>query len=180
MSFITWFASLFGARTMPETPPVVPVEPSAEEMAANLAEQFEGFSAVPYPDPASGNEPWAIGYGSTRDNLGNPITPAHAAISQSVAQEWLVDDMRLAVQDLQETIHTPLTPQERAACDDFIYNCGAGNFNNSTLAKKLNLGDYTGTAAEFDRWDTAAGKVMAGLLRRRQAETDLFKSGPEA
>jgi lysozyme len=38
----------------------------------------------------------------------------------------------------------------------------------------LNSGDYTGAAAEFQKWDKAGGQVLAGLLRRRQAEADMF------
>ena len=70
----------------------------------------------------------------------------------------------------------PLTIDEKIALLDFIYNLGAGKFRSSTLLKKLNAGDYNGAAAEFDNWDHAGGKVLAGLLKRREAETKLFKT----
>jgi len=38
-------------------------------------------------------------------------------------------------------------------------------------------GDYDGAASEFDRWDIAGGNVVAGLLRRREAEREEF-NGP--
>ena len=44
-----------------------------------------------------------------------------------------------------------------------------------TLLKLLNANDFAGAAAEFDKWDHAGGQVVAGLLRRRQAETALFQ-----
>ena len=57
---------------------------------------------------------------------------------------------------------------------DFAFNCGCGAFAGSTLLKLLNAGDYPGAAAQFDVWDHASGKVVAGLLRRREAETQEF------
>jgi len=59
---------------------------------------------------------------------------------------------------------------------DFAFNCGCRNLDNSTLLKKVNEGDHEGAAAEFLKWDMAGGHVMAGLLRRRQAEAALFLS----
>ena len=67
-----------------------------------------------------------------------------------------------------------LTPLQQGALADFVYNLGAKNFRSSTLLRLLNAGDYAGAAAQFDRWDMAGGKMPAGLLRCRQAETELF------
>jgi len=80
--------------------------------------------------------------------------------------------LREAAADVKE----PLSDDQTAALADFIYNLGAGNFRSSTLLRKLNAGDYAGAAAEFDKWDYAGGKELAGLLRRREAETTLFTS----
>jgi lysozyme len=55
-----------------------------------------------------------------------------------------------------------------------VYNLGGGNLRRSTLLRLLNAGDYAGAAKEFDKWNMAGGKVLAGLVRRRQAETDMF------
>jgi lysozyme len=43
------------------------------------------------------------------------------------------------------------------------------------MLKLLNAGDYQGAAEQFDAWDHAGGKVVAGLLRRRQIETNDFE-----
>ncbi|WP_335876684.1 lysozyme, partial [Acinetobacter baumannii] len=48
------------------------------------------------------------------------------------------------------------------------------NLANSTLLKKLNKGDYQGAADQFLVWNKAGGKVMKGLVRRREAERALF------
>ena len=56
----------------------------------------------------------------------------------------------------------------------FSYNIGTKNFNWSTLLKKLNLSDYEGCSQEFGRWNQANGKILNGLVLRRQKEKELF------
>lgn len=66
------------------------------------------------------------------------------------------------------------------ALADFIFNLGYGNFKSSTLRKKLQAGDFTGAAAEFDRWVYARvnGKpvTLAGLVERRAKARKLFET----
>jgi lysozyme len=54
---------------------------------------------------------------------------------------------------------------------DFTYNLGAGAFE---AIKDLNAGDATAAAYQFEVWDKAGGKTVAGLLRRREAEERLL------
>jgi lysozyme len=60
----------------------------------------------------------------------------------------------------------------------FVYNVGAGAFENSTLLEKLNAGDYRGAFDEFERWNkvTVNGEkiVSSGLVKRRRREQELF------
>jgi lysozyme len=72
-------------------------------------------------------------------------------------------------------VRVTLTQHEYDALVDFVFNCGAHNFYCSTMLTKLNNGDYAGAANEFDKWDMCGGQHLAGLLRRRQAETQEFK-----
>lgn len=148
--------------------------------AESLVEQFEGFSATPYPDPGTGAEPWTIGYGSTRDVDGNPVTPNTPAITREEAQRLALRDMRGALDAVKCAISVPLTSDEEGALIDFAYNLGAGNLRASTLLRLLNAGDYAGAADQFELWDHAGGRVMAGLLRRRLAERALFLAGGSA
>lgn len=143
----------------------------SEDLAEGLAEPFEGFSSVPYRDPVG---VWTIGYGSTRDASGDPVTGSTPAIGTAEGKLLLMRDMHAAFDEIARDVKVPLTVFQKGALADFIYNLGAGNFRASTLLKKLNAKDYAGAAVEFDKWDMAGGKVLAGLLRRRQAETDLF------
>lgn len=138
----------------------------------DLENEFEGCSLKAYPDPASRGDPWTIGWGHT-----GPEVHEGLVWTQEQADAQLVIDKQKAQHVIDDLVSTHLTPQEDLAVRDFIFNLGAGAFQGSTLLRCLNRGDFAGAAAQFDRWDHAAGRVVAGLLRRRQAETDLFKEG---
>jgi lysozyme len=59
----------------------------------------------------------------------------------------------------------------------FAYNVGIGNLQKSTLIKKVNTNPSDPTIKdEFIKWNKGAGKVLAGLTKRRQAESDLYFS----
>jgi lysozyme len=94
--------------------------------------------------------------------------------TQEQAEQWLQEDVQSAADAVNRLVTVELTQQEFDALVDFTFNLGAGNLQRSTLLRLLNSGDYTGAAAEFQKWDKAGGQVLAGLLRRRQAEADMF------
>lgn len=135
-----------------------------------LTEGFEGCKLTAYQDPGG---VWTNGYGNTHGVIpGSTITQAQAII-----------DLRANVQNAVNTVNRlvtiKLTQGEFDALVDFVFNAGPGNFAESTLLKLLNAGDYHHAALEFDKWDRCNGKVLAGLLRRRQAEEDEFNA-PQA
>ena len=133
-----------------------------------LVKQFEGCRLEAYPDPATGGAPWTIGYGST-----GGVHPGEI-ITQAEAERLLGEDLKRAEVNVRSFISVPLNENQLAALISFCYNCGAGNLMRSTLRIRLNKHDYLGAAEELLKWNKAAGKVMAGLVRRRQAEHDLF------
>lgn len=143
--------------------------------ATDLAIAYEGYEPSPYRDPAG---IWTIGYGSIRLNGVGPsrVTASTPAITEPQARTWLAAELKTCAMAVVNSTHVPLTDGQQAALIDFVYNLGAGAIASSTLLRKLNAGDYAGAAAQFDLWDHAGGKVLAGLLRRRQAETDLFNA----
>jgi lysozyme len=130
-----------------------------------LTEQFEGCSLTAYPDVKG---VWTIGYGHT-----GGVTPDQVC-TQEQADEWLRIDIRGAVRAVQTLVKVPLTQDEFNALVDFVFNVGSGNFAASTMLARLNLSDYAGAAAQFERWDLAGGNVIQGLLNRRIAEENEF------
>lgn len=137
----------------------------------DLIKSFEGLVLHPYLD--SVNVP-TIGYGTTFYEDGTKVTMQDPSITEGRAEELLIEHVESFAKSVEKAVKVPLTDNQFAALVSFAYNLGTGNLNSSTLLRKLNAGDYQGAANEFERWNKAGGKVLAGLTRRRQAEKALF------
>lgn len=133
----------------------------------HLTEQFENCRLAAYQDVKG---VWTIGWGHTEG------VKAGMTITQDQADEYLSDDINWANNVVNSLVHASLTQGEHDALVDFVYNVGSGNFASSTLLRLLNAGNLQAAAEQLDAWDHAGGKVVAGLLRRRQAETTEFTS----
>lgn len=131
-----------------------------------LTEQFEGCSLTAYQDQGG---IWTIGYGHTGADVVQCLT-----ITLEEAQDLLSVDVQKAAAFVNGSVITQLSQCEFDALVDFVFNLGIGAFQSSTLLRDLNAGDMTVAAGQFDLWDHCGGAVVAGLLRRRQAETAEF------
>lgn len=131
----------------------------------NLIKEFEGLKLQAYKCPA---DIWTIGYGHTAG-----IGPDDV-ITEAQANSLLCQDVAASERAVNQYVHVPLTQNQFDALVSFVFNLGVGSFRTSTLLKKLNAGDYDGTAQEFGRWIHAGGKALPGLVRRREAERVLF------
>ena len=137
-----------------------------------LTEQFEGCRLAAYQDQVG---VWTIGYGHT----GPDVTPT-LTITQDQAQTLLAHDVGRAVDCVNRIVTIKLNQNEFDALVDFVFNVGTGAFTGSTLLRHLNAGDLHAAAGQFDLWNHAGGAIVAGLLRRRQAETAMFDGGPSS
>jgi lysozyme len=137
-----------------------------------LTEQFEGCELTAYQDQVG---VWTIGYGHTGSGVVSGLT-----ITQDQAVALLMSDVAAAAAYVNATVQVALQQAEFDALVDFVFNLGRGAFAGSTLLKHLNAGQFDAAATQFDLWDHAGGQVVAGLLRRRQAETALFQQGASA
>ena len=135
----------------------------------DLIREFEGERLTAYPDPATGGEPWTIGVGHTGGvKRGDTITKPQS-------DAFLTADLKRFEEAVRNLCPTT-TQNQFDALVSFAFNLGEGNLRDSTLRKLHNAGDYAGAAKQFIRWNRAAGKVMAGLTRRREAEAVLYAS----
>lgn len=144
----------------------------------DLAIASEGFSAIPYVDPASGGEPITIGYGSTHYCDGTKVTMSDTPITEAEGRAMLLCTLNTRVlPSIQQVVTSDINQNQLDALGDFVYNLGIGNFKSSTLLKKVNADPTDPTIAdEFAKWNKAGGKVMNGLTIRRQKESDLYFS----
>jgi len=131
-----------------------------------LTESFEGCRLMAYYDLRG---VLTIGYGHT----GPEVLPG-LQITQADAEALLAADIGFAASCVNTAVTVPLTQPEFDALTDFVFNVGCKAFCGSTMRRLLNEGDYAGAAGQFTAWDHAGGVVVAGLLRRRQAETQEF------
>jgi lysozyme len=130
-----------------------------------LIQRHEGLRLKAYRCPA---DVPTIGYGSTLGvQMGDEITKAQAI-------ELLMADIERFEDAVRRHVNVPLTQHQFDALVSFAFNVGVGAFQRSTLLRKLNAGDYRGAADELPRWSKGGGKVLAGLVRRREDERALF------
>lgn len=141
----------------------------------DLIKSFEGLKLSPYLD--SVKIP-TIGYGTTFYEDGRKVSLQDPQITEARAEQLLATHLSTFAAKVEKMVTAPLTDNQFAALCSFAYNCGPANLAASTLLKKLNKQDYAGAAAEFEKWNKAGGKVLAGLTRRRQAEKALFLHSP--
>jgi GH24 family phage-related lysozyme (muramidase) len=143
----------------------------------NLVQEFEGCarkqpdgSFGAYPDPGTGGAPWTIGWGTT----GADVTPG-TIWTKAQCDARLDQDVTAFALQVTSALGTAATTQNQFdALVDFAYNLGIRNLQTSTLLKLHKAGNYPGAAAEFPKWNMAAGKVLPGLVRRRAAEQALY------
>lgn len=136
----------------------------------DLVKSFEGLYLKAYKCPAG---VWTIGYGHTGKTFGKNITSG-MTITKTQATKLLADDMKVFEKGVKALVKVPLNQNQFDALVSFSFNCGLGNLKSSTLLKKLNAGKYSEAAEQFLVWNKAAGKVLAGLTRRRKEEKKLF------
>lgn len=142
------------------------------DLCVPLTKASEGCRLEAYPDPATGGDPWTIGWGQT-----GPRIEKGVIWTQAQADKALEDDLRIRAVRVSELVTTNIIPQMKAALVDFAYNVGLANLESSTLLKNLNKEDWQGAADEFPRWKYANGKILPGLVIRRDRERSLFLTG---
>lgn len=133
----------------------------------NLIKQFESLRLEAYKCPAG---VWTIGYGHTAGICRGDLIDARKA------EQLLAEDLRVfeAVVN-RECPH--LNQNQFNALVSFTFNVGSGNFLKSSLLKCVKANPVNANIRyEFSRWNRAGGEVLAGLIRRRKAEADLYFS----
>lgn len=144
----------------------------AVRLAMGLCLRFEGLYLTPYLCPAGVA---TIGVGATHYLDGRrvtlkdpPITREHALV---LLRAMIQKEYMPAVDALCAGARTP---QQVAALTDFCYNLGVGQLRMSTLRRRVNSGQWDLVPAELRKWVKGGGRVLKGLVRRREAEITLI------
>ena len=132
----------------------------------SLLKKFEGCKLEAYLDAV---DVPTIAYGRTKEvQMGDTCT-------QQQAEDWLEEELVEYEGYVEKAVTVPLEQNQFDALVSWTYNLGPSNLNKSTALKLLNMSEYDGVPAQLKRWNKAGGKVLDGLVRRREAEALLFK-----
>lgn len=171
-----------GVPALPEPagrPDDRPRQVSPEGIA--LIKRFEGCARrrpdgryEAYPDPGTGGDPWTIGWGATgADGKGGRIRKG-TVWTQAQCDARLEEDVARHADEVARAIgDAPTSQAQFDALVSFHYNTGA--IGRATLTRLHKAGDHAGAAREFARWVRAGGKVLPGLVRRREAEVSFYQ-----
>lgn len=127
---------------------------------------------------------WTVGYGrlvimpdghpATGESGKERADELYDTITEEQAVQFLHEDFATVEKELNKRL-TNINQNQFDALADFTYNLGIGNLLNSTLYKKVKINPSDPTIAdEFKKWNKSCGKVLPGLVRRREAESILY------
>jgi lysozyme len=140
--------------------------------ALELIKKFEGFCAQPYLCPAAC---CTVGYGSTFYEDGTKVKLDDPPITEERATQLLQSVLKTFEKHVDSYARDDITQQQFDALVCFAYNVGVGALKSSTLLKLVNTNPSDPLIKnEFLKWNKAAGKVLKGLTKRREAEAELY------
>lgn len=135
----------------------------------DLIKEFEGYSERAYM--CAGGK-YTIGYGHTRG-----VEPGDTCTREQ-AERYLREDLQDAEEAVMALVSVPLTQNQFDMLVSLVYNIGYGNFYDSTIRRVINLkiSDKEEYRRAWMMWVKSRGKVLKGLVRRREVEFKLFSS----
>ncbi|MEW6498525.1 MAG: DUF4231 domain-containing protein [Cyanobacteriota bacterium] len=134
-----------------------------------ILKECEGLCLNAYKCPAG---VWTIGYGCTEG-----VRPG-TSITEAEAEAMLRKELAKFEEGVERTLgHIPLNENQFSALVSLTYNCGLGAVvEGTTIRRKLEARDYQGAADGFLLWNKGGGRVLPGLVKRREMERRLFLS----
>lgn len=137
----------------------------------DLVKEFEGLELHAYRDPVG---IVTIGYGYTNRAGFGPGVKMGDVWTEQQADEMLWKGLEVFADQIRPMFKREATPNQFGAFLSLAYNIGSGAFGKSTALRRFNAGDIEGAAEALTWFNKAGGKVLRGLVRRREAERALF------
>ena len=136
-----------------------------------IIRKYEGLKLRAYICPAGLN---TIGYGATFYENGTKVQPKDV-ITMDRADKLLHFQVKLFADEVKRVVKSNINENQLGALVSFCFNVGGAQFSRSTLARKANANPNDPTIrAEFMRWTRGGGKVLPGLVKRREEESNLY------
>jgi len=117
-----------------------------------------------------------LGWGSCWGLSGDRVTLDHPPITKDEAEFLLARELRQTENAIARLVRVPITSNQFSAVCSLVYNIGSGNFQRSSVRMQINRGSFVDASNEFWKWRRASGRILKGLVRRREAERRLFVS----
>lgn len=150
------------------------------EHGLELLKQWEGFELNVYKDSA-GLPTIGVGHLITKSESSSGIIVISGVavryaggLTEQQVLDLLSQDVKPAEQSVNNGVKVPLNQNQFDALVSFTFNVGGGAFAGSTLLKVLNQQQYTDVPSQLLRWTKAGGKVVQGLVNRREKEIKLW------
>lgn len=144
------------------------------QKAVELIKRHEGLKLTPYLCPS--RIP-TIGYGFTMYRDGSYVTMDDPPMSIDDAERTLLGKVEKYYNQVKKLAPSDLTENQLAALTSFVYNVGVNAFKNSSLLKLIKQDPgHSRVRYEFSRWNKSRGIALAGLIKRRKEEADLYFS----
>jgi len=155
---------------------------SLEHRVIDMIKHHEGVRVRPYQCPAL---IWTVGVGHVIDqsHIRVPLAERKSlpipdgwdrTLSMGEVDEMLAKDLVSFENGVRRLCPDGLTAGRLGALTSFAFNVGLGDLQRSSLRMKHNRGDYEGAAEAFLDWTKAGGKVLKGLVTRRNDERALY------
>ena len=154
------------------------------ERGLEVLMELEGIENVIYKDVA-GYPTVGVGHLLTKDELssgkivlsdGQVIDLREGRITDSEVKALLQDDIVRYEDAVNLYVTVAITQEHFDALTSFTFNVGAGAFSRSTLLRRLNAKRYADVPAQFKRWNRAGGRVVKGLINRRNVEIAMWST----
>ena len=144
--------------------------------------EWEGSRARAYRD-AGGKLTIGVGHLLTKSELASgkisiqgQAVPYAAGLSDKQILDLLGQDLVGAEQAVNDGVDVKLSQNQFDALVSFCFNVGRMAFKNSTLLRLLNQEKYDEVPTQLRRWVRCNGKVIQGLVSRREQEIELWNA----
>lgn len=138
-----------------------------------LIKHFESLRLTAYQDSVG---IWTIGWGHTGLTHNDGSVYDGRIITEAEAEDFLKKDLLVFEDAVEKNTNTELNDNQFSALVSFTFNLGETSLRRSTLLKKINQPNHFAAAKEFKKWSKAGGQRLAGLVRRRISERNLYCS----
>lgn len=136
-----------------------------------IIKKYEGLRLKSYLCPS---QIWTIGYGATFYENNSRVQP-NETITIDRADRLLLMQVKLFTDEVKRVVKSNINDNQLGALVSFCFNVGGAAFGRSTLCRKVNANPNDPTIRdEFMRWTRGGGKVLPGLVKRRQEEANLY------